>query len=232
MDPIMEIATRHNLPVIEDAAQAISATYKGRKAGSIGAMGCFSFFPSKNLGGAGDGGMCVTNDPALHERLLLMRSHGSKPKYYHKVVGGNFRLDPLQAAVLSVKLPHLDAWSEARRRNAAVYNKAFAGSPVITPHISPDSVSIFNQYSIRVQNRDAVRKALTDANVGTEIYYPVPMHVQECFAGKHRSAGSLTESEKAASEVLALPIYPELTEEQIHFAARTVKDAVHQAQPA
>ncbi|UWZ85910.1 DegT/DnrJ/EryC1/StrS family aminotransferase [Occallatibacter riparius] len=231
MDPIMEIANRHNIPVIEDAAQAISATYKGRRAGSIGAIGCFSFFPSKNLGGAGDGGMCVTNDAVLHEQLLLMRSHGSKPKYYHKVVGGNFRLDPLQAAVLLVKLPHLDEWSAARRRNAALYDEAFAGSPVVTPHISPDCVSIFNQYSIRVQNRDAVRKALTDANVGTEIYYPVPMHLQECFAGKHRAVGSLAQSEKAANEVLALPIYPELTAEQIAFAAQTVKDAVRQAQP-
>jgi dTDP-4-amino-4,6-dideoxygalactose transaminase len=232
MDPIMEVANSQGIPVIEDAAQAISATYKGRKAGSIGAIGCFSFFPSKNLGGAGDGGMCVTNDAALHERLLLMRSHGSKPKYYHKIVGGNFRLDPLQAAVLLVKLPHLEAWSEARRRNAALYDEAFAGSSVVTPYISPDCVSIFNQYSIRVQNRDAVRKALTDANVGTEIYYPVPMHLQECFAGRHRSVGSLAESEKAANEVLALPIYPELTEEQVQFAAQTVKDAVHQAQPA
>jgi dTDP-4-amino-4,6-dideoxygalactose transaminase len=232
MDAIMEIANRHGILVIEDAAQAISATYTGRKAGSMGAVGCFSFFPSKNLGGAGDGGMCVTNDAALHERLLLMRSHGSKPKYYHKVVGGNFRLDPLQAAVLLVKLPHLDAWSGARRRNAAIYDRAFAGSTVVTPHISPNCVSIFNQYSIRVQNRDAVRNALTDAGVGTEIYYPVPMHLQECFAGACRIVGSMAEAEKAANEVIALPIYPELTEEQINYVAQTVKEAVHQAQPA
>ncbi|HWG21351.1 MAG TPA: DegT/DnrJ/EryC1/StrS family aminotransferase [Terracidiphilus sp.] len=232
MDPIMEIAQRHNLPVIEDAAQAISATYKRRKAGSIGAIGCFSFFPSKNLGGAGDGGMCVTNDAALHERLLLMRSHGSKPKYYHKLVGGNFRLDPLQAAILLVKLPHLDAWSAARRRNAAIYDRAFAGSSVDAPYIRPDCVSIFNQYSIRVQNRDAVRKALTEAGVGTEIYYPVPMHLQECFTGKCRIVGSMAQAEAAAHHILALPIYPELTEEQIEFAAQTVKEFVHQAQPA
>jgi dTDP-4-amino-4,6-dideoxygalactose transaminase len=232
MDPIMEIAARHNIPVIEDAAQAISATYRGRKAGSIGDLGCFSFFPSKNLGGAGDGGMCVTNDAALHERLLLMRSHGSKPKYYHKVVGGNFRLDPLQAAVLLIKLPHLDAWSAARRRNAAMYDREFAGTPVVTPQISPDCLSIFNQYSIRVQNRDAVRKALTDAGVGTEIYYPVPMHLQECFAGHCRIVGSMSEAEKAAHEVIALPIYAELTQEQIHYVAATVKQAAHQAQPA
>src|SRR5215469_8183255 len=220
MDPIMEIAGRHGIPVIEDAAQAVSATYKGRKAGSIGAIGSFSFFPSKNLGGAGDGGMCVTNDAALHERLLLMRSHGSKPKYYHKFVGGNFRLDPLQAAVLLVKLPHLDTWSEARRSHAAQYDRAFAGTDAVTPFIHPDCVSIFNQYSIRVPNRDAVRRALTDANIGTEIYYPVPMHQQDCFAGKCRNVGSLAESEKAANEVLALPIYPELTEAQIDHVAR------------
>ena len=232
MDPIMEIAERHGIPVIEDAAQAISATYKGRKAGSIGAIGCFSFFPSKNLGGAGDGGMCVTNDAALNERLLLMRSHGSKPKYYHKFVGGNFRLDPLQAAVLLVKLPHLEDWSAARRRNAALYDQLFAGSAVATPYINPDCVSIFNQYSIRVQNRDAVRKALTDANVGTEIYYPVPMHLQECFQGGCRIVGSMAEAEKAANEVIALPIYPELTPGQIGYVAQTVKAAVEQAQPA
>jgi dTDP-4-amino-4,6-dideoxygalactose transaminase len=228
MDPIVEIADRHGIPVIEDAAQAISATYKGRKAGSMGAVGCFSFFPSKNLGGAGDGGMCVTNDAALYERLQLMRSHGSKPKYYHKLVGGNFRLDPLQAAVLLVKLPHLDGWSAARRRNAAVYDAAFAGTAVGAPYISPDCVSIFNQYSVRVQNRDAVRKALSEATVGTEIYYPVPMHLQECFAGKCRIVGSLAESENAANEVLALPIYPELTGEQIAYVAASVNEAVRQ----
>lgn len=232
MDPIMEIAARHNVPVIEDAAQAISSTYKGRKAGSIGAMGCFSFFPSKNLGGVGDGGMIVTNDAALHERLVMMRNHGSKPKYYHKFVGGNFRLDPLQAAVLLVKLPHLEGWSEARRRNAALYDRAFAGSAVGTPFIRPDCVSIFNQYCVRIPARDAVRRALTEAGVGTEIYYPVPMHLQECFAGKCRISGSMRASEAAAHAILALPIYPELTEEQIGFVAETVKEAVREGQPA
>jgi dTDP-4-amino-4,6-dideoxygalactose transaminase len=231
MDAVMEIANRHGIPVIEDAAQAISATYKGRKAGSIGAIGCFSFFPSKNLGGAGDGGMCVTNDPKLHEMLLLMRSHGSKPKYYHKYVGGNFRLDPLQAAVLLVKLPHLDAWSAARRRNAALYDEAFAGSSVTTPFIPPDCLSIFNQYSIRVHGRDALREALTDAGIGTEIYYPVPMHLQECFRGGCRVVGSLEQSEAAADEVLALPIYPELNKEQIRYVAQTVIE-VAEKQPA
>ena len=223
MDPIMEIAGRHGIPVIEDAAQAISATYKGRKSGSIGEIGCFSFFPSKNLGGAGDGGMCVTNDAKLNEMLLLMRSHGSKPKYYHKYVGGNFRLDPMQAAVLLVKLPHLDAWSAARRRNAARYDGAFAGSRVVTPYVDPDCVSIYNQYSIRVKGRDALREALKEADIGTEIYYPVPMHKQECFQGRCRVVGSLEHSEAAANEVLALPIYPELAEEQIDYVAGAVR---------
>lgn len=231
MDAVMEIANRHGIPVIEDAAQAISATYKGRKAGSIGAIGCFSFFPSKNLGGAGDGGMCVTNDPHLYEMLLLMRSHGSKPKYYHKYVGGNFRLDPLQAAVLLVKLPYLDLWSAGRRRNAALYDVALAGSSVVTPFIHPDCVSIFNQYSIRTKGRDALRKAMTEAGIGTEIYYPVPMHLQECFRGACRVVGSLEQSEAAANEVLALPIYPELTGEQIRVVAQTVIEATEK-QPA
>ena len=169
--------------------------------------------------------MCVTNDPKLHEMLLLMRSHGSKPKYYHKFVGGNFRLDPLQAAVLMVKLPHLDEWSAARRRNAALYDAAFAGTSIQTPFIHPECVSIFNQYSIRVHGRDALRKAMTEAGIGTEIYYPVPMHLQECFQGRCRVVGSLESSEAAANEVLALPIYPELTGDQIRLVAQTVVEA-------
>jgi len=225
MDPIMEIAKRHNLYVIEDAAQAISSTYKGRKAGSIGTVGCFSFFPSKNLGGAGDGGMVVTNDPALHERLTVMRAHGSKPKYYHKYVGGNFRLDPLQAAILLVKLPYLDAWSAARRRNADLYDQAFAGSNIQTPWINPDCVSIFNQYVIRVSDREMLIQVLKQESVGSEVYYPVPMHQQECFAGKCRTHGSMIESELAAKTVLALPIYPELTNEMIMFVCGAVLEA-------
>ena len=170
MEAIMEIAQRHKLHVIEDAAQSISSTYKGRKAGSIGHVGCFSFFPSKNLGGAGDGGMVVTNDADLNDRLLVIRSHGSKPKYYHKVIGGNFRLDPLQAAVLLVKLPYLGAWSEARRRNAAIYDQEFAGSSIGTPWISPESVSIFNQYVIRVpERRDELRSFMTEKGIGTAL---------------------------------------------------------------
>jgi dTDP-4-amino-4,6-dideoxygalactose transaminase len=230
MDPIMDIAAKHNLYVIEDAAQAISATYKGRKAGSIGTVGCFSFFPSKNLGGAGDGGMVVTNDPELYERLVIMRAHGSKPKYYHNTVGGNFRLDPLQAAILLVKLPHLEDWSETRRRNAAVYDRAFAGTNIQTPWISPDCVSIFNQYVIRVCDREAVAKALKQQGIGTEIYYPVPMHKQVCFAGKCWASGSLEESETAAKQVLALPIYPELTAEMLTFVCEAVLKTVNRSE--
>jgi dTDP-4-amino-4,6-dideoxygalactose transaminase len=226
MDPIMEIAQRHKLYVIEDAAQAISSTYKGRKAGSIGHVGCFSFFPSKNLGGAGDGGMLVTNDADLNDRLLVMRSHGSKPKYYHKVIGGNFRLDPLQAAVLLVKLPHLDEWSEGRRRNATIYDQEFAGSSIGVPWISPDGVSIFNQYVIRVPERDKLKAHLDAQQIGCEIYYPVPLHMQECFKVLEYKEGDLPASERAARDVLALPIYPELSKEQIHFVSHAILEWV------
>jgi dTDP-4-amino-4,6-dideoxygalactose transaminase len=222
MDPIMEIAARHNLYAVEDAAQAITATYKGRKAGSLGTVGCFSFFPSKNLGGAGDGGMMVTNDAALAERLAILRAHGSKPKYYHRLMGGNFRLDPLQAAVLLVKLPHLDAWSEARRKNAAYYTTRFEGTPVGAPHISPDCVSIYNQYVIRTDRRDKVKDRLKEVGIGCEVYYPVPMHEQECFASLGHKPEDFPESHAAANEVLALPIYPELTREMQDAVADAV----------
>jgi dTDP-4-amino-4,6-dideoxygalactose transaminase len=222
MDPILEIAARHNIAVVEDAAQAISATYKGRYAGSMGVMGCFSFFPSKNLGGAGDGGMVVTNDQKLYDLLSIMRNHGSKPKYFHKYVGGNFRLDPLQAAVLLVKLPHLNAWSEARRNNAAIYNDLFAGSGVVTPWIAPDCLSIFNQYVIRSERRDELMNHLKNEGIGTEIYYPMPMHLQECFKSLGYKEGDFPESEKAAKQVLALPIYPELTRKMIEYVAAAV----------
>jgi dTDP-4-amino-4,6-dideoxygalactose transaminase len=222
MDPILEIASRHNLFVIEDAAQAISATYKGRAAGTMGTVGCFSFFPSKNLGGVGDGGMVVTNDQKLYDLLSIMRSHGSKPKYFHKYVGGNFRLDPLQAAVLLVKLPHLNAWSEGRRRNAAIYDQLFAGTGVVTPWIAPDCVSIFNQYVIRSERRDELMAHLKTQGIGTEIYYPLPMHLQECFSSLGYKEGDFPESEKAAKQVLALPIYPELTREMLEYVAAAV----------
>ena len=213
MDPIMNIANKHNLAVIEDAAQSITSTYKSRKAGSIGTVGCFSFFPSKNLGCAGDGGMIVTNDEDLHSRLKIMRNHGASPKYYHKYVGGNFRLDPIQAVVLLVKLQHLDSWSQARRRNAAFYDEKFASSGVITPYISPDCLSIYNQYVIRVPNRDELVTHLKEKGIGCAIYYPVPMHLQECFGNLGYKKGDFPQAEKAAEEVLAIPVYPELTDE-------------------
>ncbi len=218
MDPIMGVARRYKLAVIEDAAQSITSTYKGRKAGSIGKAGCFSFFPSKNLGGIGDGGMVVTNDEALYKRLLLMRNHGAEPKYYHKFIGANFRLDPIQAAALLVKLPHLEDWSEARRRNAAYYNERFAGTVVQTPYISPDCQTIYNQYCVRVPRRDEVVAHLKANKIGCEVYYPVPLHLQECFTYLGYSKGDFPEAEKAAGEILALPIYPELT--------RAMQDAV------
>jgi len=229
MDPIMRIAQRHNLIVIEDAAQAISATYKGRKAGSIGHVGCLSFFPSKNLGAAGDGGMIVTNDAGLYERLVAMRNHGSNPKYYHKFVGGNFRLDPIQAAVLLVKLPRLDSWSDARRSHASAYDKIFAGSPIGTPWIHPDTVSIYNQYVIRVPERDELAAHLKSLQIGHEIYYPVPLHLQECFRDLGYKEGDLPESERLAKQVLALPVYPELSQEQLEYVGNTIVNWVSQA---
>lgn len=222
MDPIMDIATKYSLYVIEDAAQSIAATYKGQKAGSIGTLGCFSFFPSKNLGAAGDGGMIVTNDEALYQRITLFRNHGAKPKYYHNYVGGNFRLDPIQAAVLLVKLPYLDEWSEARRRNAAQYNERFTNTPIGPPFVRPDCVSTYNQYMIRVSNRAPLIDHLRANNIGCEIYYPVPMHEQECFRGLGYSPGDCPHSSAAARQVLALPVYSELTSDQLEFVASTV----------
>lgn len=222
MDPIMKVARKHNLAVIEDAAQSITSIYKGKKAGSIGDVGCFSFFPSKNLGGIGDGGMAVTNDEKLYERLIMMRDHGQNPQYYHKYVGGNFRLDPIQAATLLVKLPHLNDWSEARRRNAAYYDEKFKQTSVKPPYISPDCITIYNQYCIRVPRRDEVVAHLRENNIGCAIYYPVPLHLQECFKYLGYKKGDFPESEKAASEVLALPIYPELSDEMKDYIVETI----------
>jgi dTDP-4-amino-4,6-dideoxygalactose transaminase len=226
MDPMLAIASEFGLPVIEDAAQSISATYKGRKAGSMGACGCFSFFPSKNLGAAGDGGMIVTNDPDLYERMMLLRNHGAHPKYFHPIIGGNFRLDAIQAAILLAKLPHLDAWSEARRRNADYYNQRFGGSSIQTPVVSEDCVSIYNQYSIRVPQRDALISSLKQLQVGCEIYYPVPLHLQACFAYLGYREGSLPQAESAARETLSLPCYPELPAEAREYVADSVLSSV------
>jgi len=227
MDPIMAVACEHEVAVIEDAAQSIGSTYHDRKAGSIGTCGCFSFFPSKNLGAAGDGGMIVTNDEAFAERCTVMRNHGSKPKYFHKYVGGNFRLDPIQAAVLLVKLRHLPDWHEGRRRNAAYYDARFAEcDKVTTPHIETWNYTIYNQYVIRVPNRDRVREHLKAKDIGCEIYYPLPLHLQECFSGLGYSQGDLPHSEQAAGETLALPIYAELTDEMKDYVADSVLEAL------
>ncbi len=222
MDSIMTIAERHGLAVIEDAAQAILATYKGHRSGSIGTLGCLSFFPSKNLGAAGDGGMVVTNDETLYERLAMMRNHGSKPKYWHPYVGGNFRLDPIQAAVLLVKLPYLDDWSEARRRNAAYYDERFGPLGVCIPYVRPDCTSVYNQYVIRVERRDELKLHLAQRGIQTEIYYPTPLHLQPCFTDLGYEPGCLPESLKASREVLALPIYPELPGSHREFVADAI----------
>jgi dTDP-4-amino-4,6-dideoxygalactose transaminase len=223
MDAVMRVAEQHQLIVIEDAAQAIGAEDKGRRAGSIGHYGCFSFFPSKNLGAAGDAGMIVTNDAPRAEKLRCLRGHGSKPKYFHRMVGGNFRLDAIQAAVVSAKLPHLDDWTAARQRNAKRYAQLFgkADLPIGLPAIIADR-HIFNQYVIRVSARDELQTFLKKENIGTEVYYPVPMHLQECFAYLGRNTGAFPESERAAKETLALPIYPELTEAQAHYVVDSV----------
>ncbi|HQX79901.1 MAG TPA: DegT/DnrJ/EryC1/StrS family aminotransferase [Steroidobacteraceae bacterium] len=234
MDPLMAIATKHGLRVIEDAAQAIgSADAKGRRACSFGDIGCLSFFPTKNLGAFGDAGLCVTNDAALAERLRIFRVHGGEPKYYHAFIGGNFRLDELQAAVLNVKLPHLDSWSAARQRNASFYDAAFAklalGEAVTTPRAVPGSRHIYNQYVIRVRRRDELRTHLAAAGVSTEIYYPVPLHLQKCFAYLGHAAGEFPESERAAAETLALPIFPELETAQLQFVVDSITGFYRQA---
>jgi len=225
MDALMAVADEHGLVVIEDAAQAIGAEQKGRRAGSIGHYGCFSFFPSKNLGAAGDAGMIVTNDGKRAERLRCLRSHGSRPKYYHQIIGGNFRLDALQAAIVSAKLPYLDGWTAARQRNAKRYDQRLGevDLPIGLPAVVTDR-HIFNQYVIRVSDRDKLQAHLKRNGVGTEVYYPVPLHLQECFAYLGYTEGSFPESERAAKETLALPVYPELTDSQAQFVASCVRE--------
>ncbi|HYM81235.1 MAG TPA: DegT/DnrJ/EryC1/StrS family aminotransferase [Candidatus Limnocylindria bacterium] len=218
------VCEKHQVWLIEDAAQAIGSEWEGSRAGSIGDLGCFSFFPSKNLGAAGDGGMVVTQDQGLGDRVRLLREHGSKPKYYHSLVGTNSRLDALQAAILRVKLRHLDRWSAGRAKNAALYDRLLEGSRVGRPYHDPRSRHIYNQYVIRVSQRDALRQHLTERGIGTEVYYPVPLHLQKCFATLGYKTGDMPESEAAAHETVALPIYPELTEEQIRYVAANVRE--------
>ena len=247
MAPIMEIAKKHGLKVIEDGAQAIGVQYKdGRQVGTIGDIGCFSFFPSKNLGCFGYGGLVTTNDDEIAERLKIMRVHGGKPKYYHKIIGGNFRLDAIQAAVLNIKLPYLDSWSAKRRDNAALYSQLFVdaglsekeGNTSFGEHNSvllPMAVfknsghknyHIYNQYIIRVERRNALRDFLTKNNIGNEVYYPVPFHRQECFAYLNVQDSDFPIANCTANDSLALPIYPELKKEQIQFVVQTIAEFI------
>ena len=233
MDPIMAIANTHGLSVIEDAAQSIGAEYKGRRAGSIGHLGIFSFFPSKNLGGFGDGGMVVTNDEKLFDKIKILRVHGSRPKYHHKIVGGNFRLDSLQAAILSVKLKYLDDWSHGRQKNADEYDQKFKTSGLIEKGLvappraiykngGDKNYHIYNQYTIRTKKRDELQVHLKSNAIGAEIYYPLPLHLQECFKELRYRRGDLPVSEEAAGSVLSIPIYPELTAEQRDYIFATI----------
>jgi dTDP-4-amino-4,6-dideoxygalactose transaminase len=236
MQSIMEVARRHNLPVIEDAAQAIGAEHHGRRAGQYATLTCFSFFPTKNLGGFGDGGLIVTDDESLARRCRMMRVHGGEEEYVHRWVGGNFRLDALQAAVLEVKLRYLDGWTERRRQNAARLDARLAGA-VTTPVVLPHNRCIYHQYTIRVPGgrRDVLAACLREAGVSSRVYYPVPLHMQECFAdaGVRRSLspapqglgrpGDCPEAERAAEEVLSLPIYPELTDAMLDYVAETIR---------
>ena len=213
LDPLIDAVAGTDITVIEDAAQAIGARDdRGRSAGSVGDIGCFSFFPTKNLGGFGDGGLVTTRDGELAERMRIQRVHGMKPRYFHRYVGGNFRLDALQAAILRVKLRHLPAWTQARRRNADRYRALFQEAGLLEHVVLPEDVPghIYNQFVIRAPERDALRAHLTDSGIGTEIYYPLPLHLQECFADLGYSPGDMPVAERAAREVLALPIYPEL----------------------
>jgi dTDP-4-amino-4,6-dideoxygalactose transaminase len=226
MDAINELAARHGLPVIEDAAQAIGAKQNGKAACNLGFAGCLSFYPTKNLGAAGDAGAICTNDDAFAERCRKLRVHGSGHTYRHEMIGGMFRLAAVQAAVLSVKLRHLDAWHDGRRRNAALYDELLAGSKVVTPHIDEGNWSIYNQYVVRVPNRDDVQKELAERGIGSAVYYPLPLHLQECFKYLGVGEGDLPETERACKQVLALPVYPELPEEHVRYVAEQLREIV------
>ena len=228
MDPLLAIAAETGVPIVEDACQAIGATYKGRQAGAMGRVGCFSFFPSKNLGAFGDGGLVTTQDVALGREIRRLRNHGSETKYYHEEIGGNFRLDALQAAVLRVKLPHLPAWTRMRRENAVRYRELLSSraADIGLPSEPDGRLHIYNQFIVRVPSRDRVREFLTGHGIGTEVYYPVPFHLQECFAGLGYRRGAFPEAEAAAESTLALPIYGELSSEQQRAVAETLIEAL------
>lgn len=227
MDPILKIAKEHNLFVIEDAAQAIGAECQGKRAGSMGDFGCFSFFPTKNLGAFGDGGMVTTCSDQFYDKLRTLRAHGSHPKYYHKLTGGNFRLDALQAAIVSVKLKYLDKWTKARRENARRYRELFANAEldeIVKLPVEKEDRHIYNQFVISVKHkRNDLRLFLNDAGVGTEIYYPVPMHLQECFLALEYKKGDFPVAEHAALHTLALPVYPELSDDQQSYVVEKIK---------
>lgn len=233
IDGIMSLKEKYGFSLIEDSAQSIGAQYKdGVSSGNFGETGCFSFFPSKNLGGFGDGGLVTTNDTALYEKLHCLRNHGSKVKYFHDYVGGNFRLDNLQAGVLDVKLKYLEEWHEGRRRNAEKYNKLFKEKGLADFIKTPKALykdsgvknyHIYNQYVIRVKDRDGLKKHLTENGVGCEVYYPLPFHLQKCFQYLGYKEGDFPVAEKASKEVIAIPIYPELTDEQIEYVVDTIR---------
>ena len=227
MAPILEICKKYNLVVIEDAAQAIGAEYQGQRAGSMGDFGCFSFFPSKNLGAFGDGGIVTTNSDEFYDKLCILRTHGSRPKYYHKLIGGNFRLDAFQAAVVSIKLKYLDQWTKARQENAQKYRALFSHAgleDVVELPYEKEDRHIYNQFVIRVgERRDDLRGFLSDAGIGTEVYYPVPLHLQACFSDLNYKKGDFPQAEHAALHTLALPIYPELSDDQIEYVVEKIK---------
>ena len=222
MKPITEIAKRNNISVIEDACQSIGAVQDGIKCGNFGDFGCFSFYPTKNLGAFGDGGLVTTNDEELARKVRLLRTHGENPRYFYQTIGGSFRLDGIQGAVLSVKLKHLDKWTEKRRQNAVLYDKLLADSPLNTPKIDPNNVSIYNQYTITTPKRDELQKFLAENKISTAVFYPKPLHLQQCFDDLGYKQGDFPVAERLCNEVLSLPIYPELTKEQIEYVAETI----------
>jgi dTDP-4-amino-4,6-dideoxygalactose transaminase len=225
MEAIQPLAVSHKLAIIEDAAQAIGATRHGKLAGSVGTVGCLSFYPTKNLGAIGDAGAILTNDSALFEQCRKVRVHGSGHTYFHETIGGMFRKSAVQAAALGVKIKRLCEWNDGRVRNAKRYNELLAGANVVTPTVDEGNFHIYHQYTVRVQNRDAVKQKLADAGVGSGVFYPLGLHLQECFKYLGYGAGDMPETERANREVLALPIYPELTDEQLVHVAKTLRSA-------
>ena len=225
MGTIMEIAKKYNLLVVEDACQAIGAEYKGKKAGSIGRISCFSFFPTKNLGGYGDGGMIVTNDGEIAEKIRVLRMHGSKPKYYHSILGYNSRLDELQAAILRVKFKYLDKWNQQRREKAKIYDETLGNNILSVPYIAEGNISIYHLYIIRSKNRDDLMQKLKEKGIGCAVYYPIPLHLQRVYKVLGYAEGDLLEAEKASKESIAIPLYPELSEGMIREICRIILDA-------